>query len=300
MVEEKMLHASHSKGSEANPVFLLAFSLILVGALISASIYFSISALNDTLMAKNFAITITAPVTVNATVPPSAVIVNPTAAPTPTPTPTPSAAQPSGCGTAPSGAGSGNSPTVSVDISGLPPKGSTTAKVTMVEFSDYLCPYCKRAEDTDAQILTDFAGKVNLVHMNFIIHGQPAHLAAEAAECAGAQGKFWQMHDSIFTDQQVDNASLRAKAAAIPGIDTAKFNACLESGAMASKVDAQNAAGSQIGVGGTPSFVIGTRSGNTVSGQLVVGALPDDDYTSGGQTNPGFKTYVTQALANAG
>lgn len=298
MAEENVHHAIHRGDSEANPTYMLAFSLILVGALISASIYFSISALNETLLAKNFAITITAPVTVNASAPApaAAAIVNPP--PSPSPSPAPSAA-PSGCGTAPSAA-AGNSPTRSVNISGLPPKGASNAKVTMVEFSDYLCPYAKRAETTDAQILAAYAGKVSIVHMNFVIHGQPAHQAAEAAECAGEQGKFWEMHDSIFTDQKVDAPSLKAKAAAISGIDTAKFNTCLDSGAMASRVDAQNAVASSLGVSGTPTFVIGTRSGNTVSGQLVVGSLPYDDYASGGQTNPGFKSLVTAALAKAG
>lgn len=304
MSEEKTIHHAHTHAeSEANPTYMLAFSLILMGALISASIYFSINSLNETLMAKNFAITINTPANAAAQTPSTAGAGgSPAAAPSPAPVPTPSpSAAPSGCGTAPSAAPSGGpSPTVSVDISGLPPKGSPSAKVTLVEFSDYLCPFAKRAETSDAQILAAFAGKVNIVHMNYIIHGTPAHQAAEAAECAGAQGKFWEMHDSIFTDQKVDVASLKAKAAAIPGIDTAKFDTCLDTGAMAARVDAQNAAGSKIGVGGTPSFVIGTKSGNSVIGQMTVGALPFDDYASGGQTNPGFKTIVTAALAKAG
>ncbi len=301
MSEEKTVHMHHH-AEEANPTYILAFSLILVGAVLSASIYFSISALNDTLAAKNFAITINTPASTVQSPSSAGTGTKTAAAPTPTPTPTPApAANPGGCGTAPSAAPSGApAPSVSVDVTGLPPKGSPTAKVTMIIFSDYLCPFCKRAQATNDQILAAFPGKVNLVHMNLVIHGAPAHFAAEAAECAGAQGKFWEMHDSILTDQKADNASIQAKATAISGIDMAKFNTCLNTGAMAAKVDAQTAIGNRIGASGTPTFVIGTKSGNTVTGALTVGALPFDDYTNAGQTYSGFKTIVTRALAAAG
>lgn len=268
MTEETMHHPSHHKDSEANPTYLLAFSLILVGALISASIYFSVTALNDTLMAKNFAITITAPVTVNASVPAQAVaaIANPT--PSPSPSPTPAAAP--GCGV-PSGAPAAQTAIANISITGRPVEGSPTAKVTIVEFSEHLCPYSKRAQSTVAQVMKDYNGKVKHVYMHYFIHGEPPKKSAVAAECAADQGKFWEYTSLVFEDQKVDADSLNAKAVRL-NLNMSKFSACLASPAKLAEVERQNALGQQNGVGGTPTFFI--------NGKRLVGSQPYENFKS--------------------
>ncbi|VVB56509.1 Thioredoxin [uncultured archaeon] len=269
------------KTDDSNPLQMLAIAIVLASLVLSASVYFSADLLSRTIEQKPFTVSLP-PMNIqpvlNITTLGGAAPSYPSAAPVQAPSAAPGCgvqapSAPSGCGAvAPGGSGTGGTVKAAVNVSGLPPKGSAKARVTVVIFSDYLCPFCKRAESTNAQLLSQYDGKINLVHMNLVIHGQPAHVMAEAAECAGAQGKFWEMHDAIFADQKSDAASLKAKAAAIAGIDTAKFNTCLDSGAMASRVDAQNAAAGAIGAGGTPTFVIGVRNGDMVNGQMVVGA----------------------------
>lgn len=267
MAEETMHHPSHHKDSEANPTYLLAFSLILVGALISASIYFSVTALNDTLMAKNFAITITAPITVNASIPAAAAaIVNPP--PSPSPTPSPSAAP--GCGV-PSNAPSAPAAIANINITGRPVEGSPTAKVTIVEFSEHLCPFSKRVQPTVAQIMKDYNGTVKHVYMHYFIHGEPPKKSAVAAECAKDQGKFWEYTSLVFEDQKIDVDSLKAKAAQL-NLDAATFSACLDSPAKLAEVERQNALGQQNGVSGTPTFFI--------NGRMVVGSQPYENFKS--------------------
>jgi protein-disulfide isomerase len=109
-----------------------------------------------------------------------------------------------------------------------------------------------------------YKGKIKMVYNEFPLSFHPfAQKAAEAAECANAQGKFWEMHDKMFDSQQIDVPSLKTHAKTL-GLDTTKFDTCLDSGAMAGEVSKQSALGSANGVGGTPSFF--------VNGQLIVGA----------------------------
>jgi protein-disulfide isomerase len=155
-------------------------------------------------------------------------------------------------------------------------RGDANAQVTIAEFSDFQCPYCIEALPTLAQLEKDYAGKIRLVHMNFVVH-PGARLAALADECAGEQGKYWAMHDAIFTQQKYDKDGLTQTAASI-GLDTAKFGSCLISGKYEASVDAQQAAGSANGVQGTPTFIIGRVTNGKLTGKNVVGALPLSDF----------------------
>ncbi|MFH1256350.1 MAG: DsbA family protein [Candidatus Diapherotrites archaeon] len=150
-------------------------------------------------------------------------------------------------------------------------RGAADAKVTIVEFSDYQCPYCGKAEPTVEQILKDYDGKVKLVFRDFpLSFHQYAQKASEASECAGEQGKFWEMHDMLFANQSnLTDAELKKYAADL-GLDTAKFNSCLDSGAMASEVQKDFEDGQAAGVSGTPSFFI--------NGQILVGAQPISEF----------------------
>jgi protein-disulfide isomerase len=142
--------------------------------------------------------------------------------------------------------------------------GSADAPVTIVEFSDYQCPFCGSFErDTMPMIRGDYidTGKARLVFRNFPLdfHGY-ARKAAEAAECAGEQGRFWEMHGRLFAGQDsLGDESYRRWAQEI-GLDAANFSACLDGGAMAAKVDGDLAAARALGISGTPTFLINGRA----------------------------------------
>ncbi|MEW5739059.1 MAG: thioredoxin domain-containing protein [Myxococcota bacterium] len=157
-------------------------------------------------------------------------------------------------------------PRVVVEAKG-PSRGPADAKVTIVEFSDFECPFCSKAEDSVSKVMEQYAGKVKLVfrHYPLPFHSHAAK-AAEASACADEQGKFWEMHKVLFANQQklgVDD--LKAHAATV-GLDAAKFAACLDGGGKKSIVDADQKAGTEAGVTGTPAFFI--------NGKLLSGALP--------------------------
>ena len=149
-------------------------------------------------------------------------------------------------------------------------KGDEDAPVTIIEWSDFECPFCARFyRDTLPLIEEEYikTGKVKLVFRDFpLSFHQNAQKAAEAAECAGEQGKFWEMHDLLF-EQGVEGGTVGFKQYAKQlGLNTAKFNECLDSGAMASEVRKDTADGAAAGIQGTPGFLI--------NGKLVSGAQP--------------------------
>ena len=148
--------------------------------------------------------------------------------------------------------------------------GEKDAKLTIVEFSDYQCPYCKSFfDDTLPEIKKKYidTGKVKLVYRDFPLDFHPnAQKAAEAAECAGEQNKYFQMHDKLFENQvALDTDDLKKYAKDI-GLNTAQFNTCLDTGKMASEVESDYQEGVNYGVSGTPAFFI--------NGKLIEGAQP--------------------------
>jgi len=149
-------------------------------------------------------------------------------------------------------------------------KGDINAPVTIVEFSDYECPFCTRFfENTLPPIQSEYidTGKVNFVYRDFPLNFHAnAQKAAEAAECAGEQDKYFDMHDQLFEKGVAGGVSSFKGFAKEIGLDSAKFDQCLDSGKYASEVKADMAVGSQVGVTGTPGFIINS--------QLLVGAQP--------------------------
>ncbi len=162
-----------------------------------------------------------------------------------------------------------------------PSRGPEGAKVTIVEFSDFQCPYCGRVHDTVEKVMESYPGKVRLVFRQFPLKfHEKAPLAAEAALCANEQGQFWQYHDVLFKNQQkLDEPDLKAHAASI-GLDAAKFADCLSTGRMKKTLEADQAAGEKAGVNGTPAFFI--------NGTPLSGAQPLE----------AFKEVIDQELAN--
>jgi protein-disulfide isomerase len=158
-------------------------------------------------------------------------------------------------------------PRVQVDADGFPAKGPADAPVTIVEFSDFQCPFCARVVPTLEQVKEKYGDKVRLVYRHFPLGMHPnAPKAAEAAMCAEEQGKFWEMHDLMFEEQQqLAVADLKAKAERLE-LDTDQFNQCLDSGKYKAEVQADMQAGQRAGVTGTPAMFI--------NGRLVSGAVP--------------------------
>ena len=152
-----------------------------------------------------------------------------------------------------------------------PSRGPADAKVTIVEFSDFECPFCSRAEESVSQVMDHYAGKIRLVYRHFPLPNHAnAGKAAEAAACANEQGKFWEMHKQLFANQtKLSVADLKAHAQAI-GLDPAKFAECLDGGKMKVTVDTDQKVGAEAGVDGTPAFFI--------NGQLLSGALPFTEF----------------------
>ena len=112
-----------------------------------------------------------------------------------------------------------------------PVRGSKTAAVTIIEFSEYQCPFCARVNPTLDRIRQTYGDKVKIVFKDFPLPNHPqAPKAAEAAHCAGEQGKYWEMHDVMFANQRALEVPALKQSAAGLGLDMAKFNQCLDSG----------------------------------------------------------------------
>jgi len=158
-------------------------------------------------------------------------------------------------------------PRVEVESEGYPAQGPADAPVTIVEFSDFECPFCSRVVPTLERVKEEYGDQVRLVFRHFPLSMHPnAPKAAEASMCAHDQGKFWQMHDLMFEEQkQLSVADLKSKAERLE-LDTEQFNQCLDSGKYADEVQQDMQAGQRAGVTGTPAMF--------VNGRLVSGAVP--------------------------
>ncbi|MBW3020605.1 DsbA family protein [Candidatus Woesearchaeota archaeon] len=162
-------------------------------------------------------------------------------------------------------------------------KGDADAPVTIVEWSDFECPFCARFyRDTYLQIKEEYidTGKVKFVFRDYPLsfHKQ-AQKASEAAECAGEQGKYYEMHDILFEQGVAGGVSSFKKFAGDIGLNTEQFNECLDSGRMAEEIAKDMADGGKVGIRGTPGFII--------NGELVSGAQPFEN----------FKTIIEKKLA---
>lgn len=158
-----------------------------------------------------------------------------------------------------------------IALDGAPMRGSKDAKVTIVEFSDFQCPYCGRVEPTLARILKEYGDDVRLAfkHLPLSMHpkAMPAHRAALAA---GEQGKFWEMHDKIFANQADLSEAAYERYAEELGLDIERFKRDMTSKALEQKIEADKREAAALGVSGTPSFFI--------NGYYLSGAQPYESF----------------------
>jgi protein-disulfide isomerase len=158
---------------------------------------------------------------------------------------------------------------VPVELDGAPVRGNPSAPVTVLEFSDFQCPYCVRARPTVARVRETYGDKVRWAFRHFPLPPDVhplAQKAGEAAACAGEQGKFWEMHDRLWASNGMLEVPELKSAAAAVGVDSARFAECLDSGRHAGLVERDLGAGAGWGVSGTPAFF--------VNGRPLVGAQP--------------------------
>jgi protein-disulfide isomerase len=154
-------------------------------------------------------------------------------------------------------------------------RGDKNAPVTVIEYSDYECPFCSRFHPTMIQLVNEYKGKVRWVYRHFPLSSihPSAQKAAEAAECAAEQGKFWEMSDKMFEKQaqglSVTQLSTYAAEAGVK--DIKKFNDCVSSGKHAARVASDLASGEAAGVTGTPGSIVLGPNGEQ---ELIPGALP--------------------------
>ena len=184
---------------------------------------------------------------------------------------------------APAGAPAAPEGKQDVKLGDAPVKGPASAKVTVVLFSDFQCPFCSRALPVMKEIEDEYKGKVRLAFKQLPLpFHDKAHLAAQASLAANEQGKFWPYHDKLFANQgALDRPSLEKYAEEL-GLNMAKFKAALDSGKYKDKVDSDAKEGAAVGASGTPTFFI--------NGTKVVGAQPF----------PAFKTIIDQELKSKG
>lgn len=150
---------------------------------------------------------------------------------------------------------------------GAPSTGPADARVTIVEFTDYQCPYCHRAQAVIDEVLARYSGKVRFVHLDFPLDGHPGAMpAARAARCAGEQGKFWEYHRSLMTAPgTLDEADLKGRAGALQ-LNAGAFGTCLSSSRHDDAIQASLRQGEEHGVTGTPAYF--------VNGRMLSGARP--------------------------
>ncbi len=186
-------------------------------------------------------------------------------------------------------------PLVPVTVGNLPVKGDAKAKVTIIEFADFQCPFCGAVtgfqnngpvasqlvkqdpnwKPYEPGILNDYikTGKVKFAYRDFAFLGQESNDSANAARCANEQGKYWEYHEKLFSSQQGENQGAFAKDklkkfATELGLDANKFNDCVDSNKYAKDVQDDTEAGRQSGVNGTPALFI--------NGKMIAGAVGYD------------------------
>jgi protein-disulfide isomerase len=150
---------------------------------------------------------------------------------------------------------------IEVSVQGAPFKGGEKAPVTMVEFSDFHCPFCKQVVSTLAKLESQYGNKIKLVFRDFPIEGlhPGASKAHEAARCAGEQGKFWAYHDKLFAGPAKSSPEIFTGFAKEVGLEPVAFETCLNSGKHQAAIKKDIEEGQRLGVAGTPAFFINGR-----------------------------------------
>ncbi len=172
---------------------------------------------------------------------------------------------------------SGQQPSAQIQLASVDEKtdhirGAKKAKVTIVEYSDFQCPYCGSFHPTIQKILANYSDKVRVVYRHYPLSFHPEAMpAAEAAECAGDQGKFWEFHDQLFENQSRLSADYYKELAATLKLNVTAFNKCMTDHKYTQKIQSQMSGGNAAGVQGTPHSIAVGPNGQMVP---ISGAQP--------------------------
>ena len=173
-------------------------------------------------------------------------------------------------------------PKAKVEVGEAQLLGPKTAKVVLVEFADYECPYCQRVAPDVKKLKDEYGDRIAFTYKDFPLPNHSrAEKAAEAARCASKQNKFWEFHDELFHSKELDVDQLKAQARALR-LDSSQFDKCLDTGEQAAAVAKDKKEGLKLGISGTPSFF--------VNGHYLSGAL---DYA-------GLREVIEQQLTTSG
>jgi len=165
-----------------------------------------------------------------------------------------------------------NPPRMTIPVNDTVVRGPSEARVTVVEYADYECPYCQQIQPAVARLQTEFRGRVAFAYKDFPLSMHPnAQKAAEASRCAQKQGKYWEYHDLLTSTKELDPNALKADARKL-SLDAAAFDKCLDNAETAPMVKAYQAEAQALGLQGTPTFFI---NGRFISGTLTYERLRD-------------------------
>lgn len=158
-----------------------------------------------------------------------------------------------------------------VDVAGNPSRGPDDAAITVIEFGDFRCGYCKRFNDETIEPLMErFEGNIRLVFRDYPVLGRESQLAALAAECADDQGKFWEFHNLLYASPDQMNRDAFLSYATMLEMDISAFSTCYDGEAHRDEIIQDYVTGQNLGVTGTPTFFI--------NGRIIVGAQPLESF----------------------
>jgi protein-disulfide isomerase len=161
-------------------------------------------------------------------------------------------------------------PRVEIPVENSPVRGNASAPITIVEFSDFQCPFCRRSQASVGAIKTKYPTQIRWVFKDFpLSFHQRAMPAAMAARCAGDQGKYWEYHDKLFNGSGLEDADLKRYAKEV-GLDESKFDNCVAAQRFREGINADMKLGQSVGVSGTPAFFI--------NGRMLSGAQPPEAF----------------------
>lgn len=167
-------------------------------------------------------------------------------------------------------------PRAPISMTDIPVRGPASARITLLEFADYECPYCQQIQPVLSRIETEFKDKLAFAYKDYPLGMHPeAPKAAEAAHCAGAQGKFWEFHDLVFANKRLDVANLKSDARDLK-LDTTAFDACLEKGQMAGMVKDETAEAQTLGLQGTPTLFVNGRYVKDITYEGIRGVISEE------------------------
>jgi len=173
-----------------------------------------------------------------------------------------------------------------INVEGNPSQGTASARVAIIEFTDFQCPFCGRFTlEAYPRIVADYVstGKIRFMYRDLpltSIHPW-AQSGAVAVHCAGEQGKFWEMHNSLFTDRRSLRPPDVVDRASKLGLDMVKFNECMNSKRYENEIETSVKGAERMNIGGTPTFLLGTLEDNGNSMKIkkfIIGAHPYEKF----------------------